>query len=166
VLVVILAIVLVLTNRRMREQMRQIQADARKQGGVVNMVRTATRRLSAGTQAIAELEVVQGATKGQRLIIDSDTCWIGRDSAQCQAPINDDAASGKHCQIIHEPSGQFYVLDEHSTNGTFVNQSLIPKNTRIPIQPGAMIQIGRTILALRVGRGTQRLERTTQRVGM
>jgi FHA domain/von Willebrand factor type A domain/Bacterial Ig domain len=166
VLVVILAIVLVLTNRRMREQMRQIQADARKQGGVVNMVRTATRRLSAGTQAIAELEVVQGATKGQRLIIDSDTCWIGRDSAQCQVPINDDAASGKHCQIIHEPSGQFYVLDEHSTNGTFVNQSLIPKNTRIPIQPGAMIQIGRTILALRVGRGTQRLERTTQRVGL
>jgi hypothetical protein len=164
VVVIVLIIVFVLTNRRTRQQMKQLQTMARQPGGMGMVVKTLTRRLTPGKQAFAELEVMQGPMRGQMLPIDSEACWVGRDGSRCQITLQDDSVSGQHFQIIRDPGGQLFLLDEKSTNGTLVNQTLAPKGTRLPIQEGTLIQVGRTVMALRTGRGTRKLAQTTQRV--
>lgn len=164
------ATLLALNNRRTRAQMQQLQAAIRQSGGVAKAVVSMTRRLTGGgggapKPVIAELEVVQGAMRGQMLCIDSETCWIGRDPARCQIVIADDSISGQHCQVIRDPTGRFFLLDEKSTNGTFVNQNLVPKQQRIPLQAGTMIQLGNTSLVLRLSRETRHLAQPTQKVG-
>ena len=164
--VLVLIVVLIVNNRRIRAQMADLQSLANRPGVVGAVMRAATRRLTPGKPVLAELEILQGSARGQMLPIDSDLCWIGRDADRCQVVITDDAASGQHCQVLHDPNGQFFLLDERSTNGTFLDQKPVPKGIRMPLQPGAMIMIGRTTLVLRVGRGTQRLAQSTQRVGL
>lgn len=159
-----LALVLILSNKRTRAQMQQLQSSIRQNNSIGNVVRSVTRRLVIGRQAFAELEVVQGAMRGQMLPIETDTCWIGRDSAVCQIVLQDDAISSQHCKIVRDANGQLALIDERSTNGTMVNQSVVAKGVSVPLVPGSTIQIGRTIMVVRMGRETRRLEQPTQRI--
>lgn len=73
---------------------------------------------------------------------------IGR-AAGNDLTLADDEVSRYHATVwVH--GGQVYIRDEHSTNGTWVNERRITAPT--PLRPGDRIRLGRTVLEV-VGPG-------------
>ena len=98
------------------------------------------------TPAPPELIVTgpDGATNRYRL---GDLSVIGR-HPECQIVLADPMSSRRHCKIERTPQGIFYVEDNGSANGTLVNGE--PLKTRILFNNGDTIQIGSTLLVLRL----------------
>ena len=67
--------------------------------------------------------------------------YIGR-TKQCALRIDQPEISGKHARVGFE-SGEFWVEDLGSTNGTFVNQQQIAG--RVNVAPGVPIRLGREV---------------------
>ncbi len=66
---------------------------------------------------------------------------VGR-SRQCSLRVDTPSISSRHSRIGFE-SGQFWVEDLGSTNGTFVNKQQI--SGRVNVQPGTPISLGRDV---------------------
>jgi pSer/pThr/pTyr-binding forkhead associated (FHA) protein len=64
---------------------------------------------------------------------------IGR-SKECNVRLEVGDVSGRHARVGYE-SGQFWIEDLGSTNGTFVNQQQV--SGRAPFAPGVPVQIGK-----------------------
>ncbi len=68
---------------------------------------------------------------------------IGRSPANT-IPIDDSAASRKHCMIKREPEDTFTLVDMGSANGTLVNGERVQKEHVLETED--RIKIGKTIL--------------------
>jgi len=90
---------------------------------------------------MAFVKVISGTAKGQKILIDRDEVIIGRDPENV-IPIEDVAASSRHCAILRE--GRKYTLhDLESTNGTRLNGVRI---TEYRLSPKDIITVGGTEL--------------------
>jgi pSer/pThr/pTyr-binding forkhead associated (FHA) protein len=101
--------------------------------------RAAPEREETAPPAGLELEGVEGSHAGTRITVDRTPFVIGR-SRDCELPIDDKRASGKHARILRS-GAQYHVEDLGSTNGTLLNRRPIQ---RAAITQGALIQIGNT----------------------
>ncbi|MDR1552074.1 MAG: FHA domain-containing protein [Prevotellaceae bacterium] len=68
---------------------------------------------------------------------------IGRNSGN-NVVINDSLVSKNHCQIIRDDYGNFSLVDNNSTNGTFVNGQR--RHGQIRLNSSDIIRIGNTTL--------------------
>ena len=65
---------------------------------------------------------------------------VGR-SEEARFRIQQDRVSRKHCEFF-EQDGGVYLRDLGSTNGTFLNGELIETSAKVPLEPGAIVQVG------------------------
>lgn len=75
-------------------------------------------------------------------ILNTQKQEIGR-SSECDFVINDNLISKKHCTITYEDN-KFYILDNDSRNGTYLNGKLLKK--KMPLFYGDRISLGETIM--------------------
>ena len=68
-----------------------------------------------------------------------------------QVILRDGAVSGRHCVVTQSSDGQLLIRDI-SRNGTKVDGRRLVPNVEVPIEPGALIQIGSHQLLLAVDR--------------
>jgi pSer/pThr/pTyr-binding forkhead associated (FHA) protein len=71
---------------------------------------------------------------------------LGRDTSN-NVIIEDPMASRNHA-IIQKIKHDFYIRDMHSTNGTYVNETLIPEEKYLKLRKNDIIRIGRTELTI------------------
>ena len=71
---------------------------------------------------------------------------LGRDPA-CEFPLSDDAISLRHCKINYHHK-QWWAEDLNSTNGTYLNNSLI--ETPIVLASGDELKLGRTKITITI----------------
>ncbi len=71
-----------------------------------------------------------GAPAGQHYPLTADTTVLGRDAEQCTIAIPNSAVSRRHA-IITRSSGQYFIEDLGSRNGTFVNQQKVVAPTAL-----------------------------------
>ncbi len=83
-----------------------------------------------------------GSCAEDRYLVGS-SLTVGRSSG-VELTVRDDKMSKKHLKITHNQDGCF-IEDLGSTNGTFVDGSPASK-TRRPVEDGAVIRAGRTVL--------------------
>lgn len=103
-----------------------------------------TRLLKEEPQPIAWLVITSGRRAG-RICRLSSVVNIGRDAAQNDLVLDDEAVSAQHARIRLE--GRQYVLyDLASTNGTFVNGRRV---YRWPLMDGDEITVGMTSLVFK-----------------
>ncbi len=88
-----------------------------------------------------------GRLLGQRFVLQQSPVLLGR-GADSQIVLEGDSVSRRHARLELRPDG-WYVLDEGSTNGTYVNERLIQGET--PLKFGDRIQVGPTILKYLTG---------------
>ena len=88
------------------------------------------------------LTIVQGEEGGRRFEIGEGLVSIGR-TAPCGIVLPDSEISRKHCSVALF-AGEPMVVDEGSTNGTFVQGTRIAGATTLV--HGALVQIGRHVL--------------------
>src|SRR5205085_10827251 len=71
---------------------------------------------------------------------------VGR-HPECEIILTDPMSSRRHCKVERTPSG-FSVEDNGSANGTLLNGE--PLKNKVPLKNGDTIQIGSTLLVLRL----------------
>jgi pSer/pThr/pTyr-binding forkhead associated (FHA) protein len=93
-----------------------------------------------------QLVVTQGSLAGTTVALQGQTITLGR-AHDSTIVLDDDYASSRHARIYPDQTGQWIVEDLQSTNGTFLDRTRLTSPT--PLQPGAAIRIGRTVIELR-----------------
>ncbi len=89
------------------------------------------------------LVLVYGETDlGKRFEINQDHMTIGRQMT-CTLAINDSSVSRLHCHLHASASGEYFVSDNNSMNGTFVNN--FPVRGQVPLHDGDYLKLGGVI---------------------
>jgi pSer/pThr/pTyr-binding forkhead associated (FHA) protein len=91
------------------------------------------------------LVVTEGSLQGTTISLGQAPILIGR-APECTLVLDDDFASSRHARLSLQ-GGVWMVEDLGSTNGTFLGRSRVAEAT--PLEPGAPVRIGRTVLELR-----------------
>ncbi|MHB1462085.1 MAG: FHA domain-containing protein [Armatimonadota bacterium] len=95
----------------------------------------------ANVNAAAEIRIVNGALSGQVLRLQQAVA-IGRD-ASCQLQLTEDTLVSRRHARLEPRNAAWVVIDEGSSNGTFVNGSRVQESA---IKPGDILTIGQTTL--------------------
>jgi hypothetical protein len=73
----------------------------------------------------------------------------GRDEKECAVLLMEPRVSAVHASLKIE-GGRFWVRDEHSNNGTFVNNTQVAGNTWTPVASGARLRFGPVEFSVRL----------------
>ena len=74
-------------------------------------------------------------------MIDQPFFRIGKETSYCQYLISDNnAVSRNHADIVTK-NGIYFIIDNKSTNGTYVNEQLIPVHTEVKILSGMKLRL-------------------------
>jgi hypothetical protein len=96
-------------------------------------------------RAAHQMVVTGGQLAGTRRTLGESPITIGR-AEDSTLVVTDDYASARHARLVPR-SGQWYVEDLGSTNGTYLDRTRVNGPTPVPI--GVPIRIGRTTIELR-----------------
>ena len=86
---------------------------------------------------MAILRTVEGGTPGATYEVDLDRVVLGR-HPDCDIVLDSAAVSRQHAEILRD-SGEYYVTDRGSRNGTYVNGERVVHRSRI--KPGDRLLI-------------------------
>lgn len=92
----------------------------------------------------ATLIILQGANAGRQYRFASQVT-VGRDPQFCDLPLYDEYVTNPQFSIQMRQN-QFLITDKGSTNGTRVNGISISPHQPVLLQPGAIIEVGKTRL--------------------
>lgn len=88
---------------------------------------------------------IAGVFRGAEIVMqDGEIMHLGRDLSNDL--VFQDAAhiSRMHCNIIWQAEQQNYLIEDHSSNGCYINNASerLPQNVQIALEPGTIIDIG------------------------
>jgi len=86
------------------------------------------------------------STEDSEEIFHMSEIMLGRDPA-CEFPLSDDAISLRHCKLNYHHK-QWWAEDLNSTNGTYLNNSLI--ETPIVLASGDELKLGRIKITITI----------------
>ena len=135
----LLALLFLFIWRSMRWVVRGLNVDRTPSG-----VATGGAPASDSPARPSMLMVQSDGQKPRSVRLDASTT-IGR-SVECELRLDDTYVSQQHARIF-DRSGNWYVEDLGSTNGTFVNEQKLVAPAMLT--PGDKIRVGQTIVELR-----------------
>jgi diguanylate cyclase (GGDEF)-like protein len=112
---------------------------------VVTNLDELSRRVDGGTTGDAlhpHLIVIAGNNVGKYYRLDRTTIYLGRGET-CEVQIQDTGVSRKHARVMLDATGEVWLEDLDSTNGTFVENHRIERRL---LRDGDKIQLGRTTI--------------------
>lgn len=117
--------------------------------------RAVTEHLDPPEQAgddppVSRLLIVHGQRIGQATALAGQGPWLlGRDPAADLCLDYDPYVSTRHAEVRRRDDGTFEVADLYSRNGTTVDFAMVERGQARPLEPGAVIGLGRTLVVLR-----------------
>jgi hypothetical protein len=79
---------------------------------------------------------------GSNTLASGDTITIGR-SRSCNVKLDHESVSKVHAALVCDrATGEYFVVDESSRNGTFINGEPLTAGVRMPLWPGAYVSFG------------------------
>jgi len=93
----------------------------------------------SGEPGPAELVVIEGENRGERVVLESAITGIGRRSEN-RLVLSSKGVSRFHCQVICE-AGRYLVEDLNSLHGTFHNGSRLPARKPQSLRHGDRLRI-------------------------
>lgn len=109
---------------------------------------------AATASTLPRLTIAHGLRPGHTTLLSGDGPWlIGRDPHATVCLDYDAYASARHAEV-RRAGGEYVVADLYSSNGTAVDWRPVPRGGEAPLENGALLRIGRSLLAFRrPGRG-------------
>jgi hypothetical protein len=103
-----------------------------------------------GSFTVGTLTCTRGLLSGQRFSLTPQGLLIGRQPGLAQVVVNDSRASGKHVWIGYE-NGALVVVDQGTTNGTFVNDVRHGRVSKAQLKDGDVVIVAEPdVLSLQV----------------
>jgi pSer/pThr/pTyr-binding forkhead associated (FHA) protein len=105
---------------------------------------------------MAYLDYVIDGTRHEYELTEEQSA-IGRAESCALQFLHDPLLSRVHCTVIRQTDGSFALVDEHSKNGTLLNDQPVPTAEGVPLADEDRITIGKTLLVFRerdIGRTT------------
>lgn len=96
---------------------------------------------------MASLHVIRGRDAGQHFVLRGTEVSIGRESSN-QIQLRDTEVSRQHARIVTTNGNELRLIDQASSNGTFVNSVRIKEQL---LRNGDRVQVGRTLLLFSSG---------------
>lgn len=96
---------------------------------------------------MASLHVIRGKDSGQHFVLHGATVSIGREPSN-QIQLRDTEVSRQHARLETIDNGEVRLVDQASSNGTFVNSFRIREQV---LRNGDRIQLGRTLMLFSSG---------------
>ena len=93
-------------------------------------------------RSFGSVQVTAGSLTGRRFPITKQGLLVGRDASKCQVVLTDDTVSKEHAWIVPLDTG-VVVIDRGSANGTFVNSTESPRVSKVGLQNGDRVYIGK-----------------------
>ncbi len=91
--------------------------------------------------------VIRGKDSGQHFLVRGAVSRIGRGSTS-QIRLNDTEVSRQHAIVIRAANGNHDIVDNGSSNGSYVNGRKVQRQT---LQSGDRVQVGRTLMIFTSG---------------
>lgn len=88
-----------------------------------------------------QLDVYDGDVRVDTLTLTKDTTVLGR-ALDVDIRIEHASTSRKHCEIVTDTSGAYYVIDLKSSQGTHLNGNKIPPNEPQKLADGYQLKLG------------------------
>jgi hypothetical protein len=102
------------------------------------------------TGHVAVLEwAAPGETGGEAIELLADNVTLGREAGAVDIVLDDPAVSRLHARIRRDATGVYWLYDEGSAAGTFLNHEQLGLAPR-PLQHGDVVQLGRLTLRFRL----------------
>ena len=93
--------------------------------------------------------IAQDGSHGSPIPITSRSTKVGRMSSKCDITLADSSVSRVHACLREDAHGDFWILDENSTHGTFVNDQRVTDTGR-KLASGDRIRVGRLQLVFEI----------------
>ena len=88
------------------------------------------------------VQVTAGSLAGQKFKITKAGILVGTDPAKCQICVTEDAISHEHAWIV-PVDNRVVVIDRGSTNGTYINSVDSPRVSKVGLQNGDRVYLGK-----------------------
>ncbi len=98
----------------------------------------------AGEGGGTHLVVVEGPTLGQVFPLRASVCTIGRHQG-CTVVLSSITVSRQHATITRQGE-TFYLVDDKSSNGVYLNGQKLPADQSCPLHHGDMLRLGEFLL--------------------
>lgn len=111
------------------------------------------RDLSLSTEKEHSIVILSGEYSGSKFPLnDGEELKIGRDpkKANIVTTPSDTSISGLHCSIRYSAVNNRYIITDYSTNGTFVNNERIPRETSYTANSGTVVKLAEGAMLLRL----------------
>ncbi len=127
------------------------EAGARVKEATEPFIPTPHRGAAKNKQGKAYLERIDDTTPGPHPTIEliGDNLRLGRDETLAQIAVNDKSVSRLHARITEEADGLFFIHDEGSTSGTWVNYKQVSMSGQ-QLRHEDVINLGRVQLKFRL----------------
>lgn len=89
---------------------------------------------------------------GEKITVDVTPFTIGKDSANMDFVLNNNSVSRHHATVIYE-NGDYYIMDNGSTNGTTVEGVKLQVGEKAEIENGCIISFGNESFQAHIERG-------------
>jgi pSer/pThr/pTyr-binding forkhead associated (FHA) protein len=86
--------------------------------------------------------VTAGSLSGQKFKITKAGILVGTDPSKCQICVTEDAISHEHAWIV-PVDNRVVVIDRGSTNGTYINSVDSPRVSKVGLQNGDRVYLGK-----------------------
>lgn len=96
----------------------------------------------AAERSFGSVQFTAGALSGQRFNITKAGLLIGKDPAKCQIVVNEETVSHEHAWIV-PLENSVVVIDRGSTNGTYINSVESPRVSKVGLQNGDRVYLGK-----------------------
>jgi diguanylate cyclase (GGDEF)-like protein len=110
---------------------------------VTEVVQPTKPQDSGGSDCLVVIYTTEKALLGKRFVLENSPVRIGR-GPDNHIILEGDSVSRRHSHLERRASAKWYVVDDRSTNGTYVNEEQVP--TERCLVNGDRLKIGPTIL--------------------
>ncbi len=96
----------------------------------------------AVTENVGTVVCSKGLLKGQGFKLPPDRkIVVGKNPGKTNLTINSARISNIHCSIRYDASRRIYIVKDHSSNGTFINEKRLPKGEAVECRPGTVLKL-------------------------
>ncbi len=110
---------------------------------VTEVVQPAMPETNTTAECLVVIYTTEPALLGKRIVLEQPVLRIGRGN-DSHLILEGDSVSRRHAHLERRGPGSWYIVDDRSTNGTYVNEEQVEAEARL--DNGDRIKIGPTIL--------------------